>query len=94
MTIQAVRDLPRPFSVHWGKGQIVEEASYNGEHHQPCIQLLEFEDGGLQTRFCYYSLSGRFQRGALMLGQDDMTGLRAGLDKAPRLKALLKQMVE
>ena len=94
MDIQVVRELPRPFSLHWGKGQIVEEASYYGEHHQPCIQLLEFEDGGLQTRFCYYSLSGRFQRGALMLGQDEMAGLSTALDKTPRLKVLLRQMVE
>ena len=94
MAIQAVREVPRPFSVHWGKGQIVEEASYYGEYHQPCIQLLEFDDGGLQTRFCYYSLSGRFQRGALMLGQGEIAGLRPALEKTPRLKELLRRMVE
>ena len=39
------RSLPRPFSYHWGGGQIVEEAAYTGQHHEPAIQLLEYDEG-------------------------------------------------
>jgi hypothetical protein len=35
------RKLPRPFEMHWGHGQITEEASYLGEYHESCIQLME-----------------------------------------------------
>ena len=41
----ANRVLPRPFSYHWGSGQIVEEASYTGQHHAPAIQLLQYDEG-------------------------------------------------
>jgi len=39
------RKVPRPFKMHWGSGQIVEEASCVGEHHEPAIQLMEYSDG-------------------------------------------------
>ena len=89
----STRDVPRPFELHWGKGLIVEEVTYSGEHHQPAIQLLEFEDGVLSIRFCYYDHAGRFQRSPLMVGQDEVAGLRNALAKTPRLHALLKDMV-
>ena len=90
----STRKVPRPFEVHWGKGLIVEEATYNGEHHQPAIQLLEFEDGTLTLRFCYYDDAGRFQRSPLMVGRDEVAGLRNALANTPRLRALLKDMIE
>ena len=93
MANEAVRPVPRPFALHWGKGSIVEEAWYESEYHEPCIQLLEFEDGSLSVRFCYYSHSGRFQRSPLMVGQDTIAGLRAALRKTPRLRSLLKDLV-
>ena len=46
-----MRTLPRPFSLHWGDGSIVEEATYAGEHHEPSLQLLEFDDGSLPCAF-------------------------------------------
>ena len=93
MTDQSTRPVPRPFALHWGKGHIVEEAVYDGRHHQPCIQLLEFEDGSLNIRFCYYSHSGRFQRSPMMAGQEDVAGLRDSLRSTPRLRSLLAEMV-
>jgi len=48
------RNVPRPFELHWGKGQDREERRPVGPHHEPAIQLLEFEDGTLSLRFCYF----------------------------------------
>jgi hypothetical protein len=79
--------------MHWGKGQIVEEALYRGQHHEPCIQLLEYEDGSLSIRFCYYTHSGRFQRSPMMIGDDERAGLRDALRSSPRLRSLLGTMV-
>jgi hypothetical protein len=92
------RKLPRPFEMHWGRGQIVEEASHLNEYHEACIQLMEYDDpensGYLTIRFCSYNPRGGFQRSPLMLGQDDIAGLRAALRATPRLHALLRTLVE
>jgi hypothetical protein len=82
----------------WGAGQIVEEASFSGEYHEPTFQLLEYGDGPAQgsvsVRFCYYGHDGRFQRGPLMLGEEEIDGLREALAETPRLRALLRRLVE
>ena len=92
------RKLPRPFEMHWGHGEIVEEASYLNEYHEACIQLLEYQDdehsGYLTLRFCSYSPRGAFQRSPLMLGEDDIDGLRESLKSTPRLRALLGRLAE
>ncbi len=92
------RKLPRPFEMHWGHGQITEEASHLNEYHEACIQLLEYQDDEhrdyLTLRFCSYNPRGAFQRSALMVGEDDIAGLREALKSAPRLRALLKQLVD
>ena len=93
MERHAQRTVPRPFNLHWGGGQVAEEASCSGEHHQPAIQLLEFDDGSLSVRFCYYDHAGRFQRSPLIVGQDEVAGLRQALARAPRLRSLLRQMI-
>ena len=67
------RRLPRPFKLPWGKGQVVEEVSVVHEHWVPTIQLLEYDDGSLNVRFCVYSAQGRFQRQTPYL---DRGGLR------------------
>ncbi len=36
------RPLPRPFSFHWGNGNVVEEAWMVGQWNEPAIQLLEY----------------------------------------------------
>ncbi|MEX0799811.1 MAG: hypothetical protein WD379_01170 [Dehalococcoidia bacterium] len=87
------RTLPRPFALHWGSGQIVEEARYAGEHHEPALQLLAFDDGSLSIRFCYYDHAGRFQRSPLIVSSDEMKGLKGALAGSPRLRALMKEML-
>jgi hypothetical protein len=85
--------VPRPFEFHWGKGQIIEEASFPGQHTETAIQLLEYEDGGQGIRFCYYSLDGRFQRSPMMIdSEDSLEGLRAALKSTPKLLALIRKL--
>ena len=78
---------PREFNFHWGGGQIVEEASYRGQHTEPAIQLLEYggESGAYGIRFCYFNLDGRFQRSPMMIdGEDSFEGLRTALKETPQ----------
>lgn len=92
------RKLPRPFTMPWGKGEIVEEASYEAEHHVPTIQLMTYTEGeaagSVSIRFCTYTHDGRFQRSPLMLGEDEIDGLREALERAPELQALLRRLVD
>jgi hypothetical protein len=94
----SARKLPRPFEMHWGSGEIIEEATTTGEWHEPCIQLMHYTEGeaagGFTVRFCTYNLEGRFQRSPLMLGEEDIDGLRDALKQAPQLHALLKRLVD
>ena len=92
MTDRKSRSTPRPFDLHWGRGVIAEEAIFVAEHHEPSIQLLEFEDGSESVRFCYYDHAGRFQRSPLIVAKEDMSGMRTALAETPRLKALLREM--
>ena len=84
------RKVPRPFKMHWGRGKVVEEVSFRAKYHEPALQLMEFEDGSLCLRFCYYK-KGRFQRSPLMLGSADLPKLAKALHGSPRLKRLLKK---
>ena len=93
MVQETRRKIPRPFTLHWGKGQIVEEATCVSQYHQPSVQLLEYEDGSLGVRFCYYDRHGRFQRSPLIVGDDTVDGLRESLADTPRLRALLQRLV-
>lgn len=92
------RAVPRPFTYHWGSGQIVEEAAYTAEHHEPSIQLLQYDGGdaagGWSIRFCYYSRDGRFQRSPLVVGDDELAGLRKALAETPRLRRLLRKLIQ
>jgi hypothetical protein len=87
------RDVPRPFTMPWGKGEIIEEATAIGEHHEPAIQLLRYEDGSESIRFSHYDHRGRFQRSPLMVSSDTIAGLRRSLTKTPRLRAFLARLV-
>jgi hypothetical protein len=93
----APRKLPRPFEMHWGRGDIVEEASYSGEHHEPTIQLMLYTEGegagGFSVRFCSYNHRGQFQRSPLMLGQAELDGLHRALQETPRLREILRSLV-
>ena len=94
MAAPKARATPRPFELHWGKGQIAEEAAYAGEHHEPSVQLLEFDDGYLAIRFCYYDHAGRFQRSPLIVNDSEMEGMRAALKRTPRLREMLRKLVQ
>ena len=87
------RQVPRNFNLHWGNGQIVEEASVESQYHQPSIQLLEFEDGSLSIRFCYYNQHGQFQRGPLIMGKGDVERMRNVISENDRLLQLLRKLV-
>ena len=87
------RTVPRPFALHWGGGQIVEEVVATSRYHQAAIQLLRFDDGSQSLRFCYYDLQGRFQRSPLIVSEDLIPALRASLRASPRLSRLLKRLV-
>jgi hypothetical protein len=94
----STRKVPRPFNYSWGGGQILEEASFLGEHSEPALQLLRYEggdhDGVESVRFCFYNLRGAFQRHPLMLGADDIAKMREALKETPRLRELLKELVK
>ena len=93
----SARKLPRPFEMHWGRGEIVEEASFDGEWHEPCIQLLAYTEGeaagSYTVRFCTYNHEGRFQRSPLMASEEDLAGLREALKGTPRLREILRRLV-
>lgn len=90
------RKLPRPFEMHWGRGEIIEEATYTGEYHEPSIQLMQYTEGpaagSFSIRFCTYNHEGRFQRSPLIVSEEDLEGLRAALTETPQLRALLQRL--
>ena len=88
------RAVPRSFKLHWGSGFVAEEASIQTEHHEPCIQLLDFDDGTRSLRFCYYNLTGRFQRSPLIMGEDVIDLLRAEVMANPVIRDLIRRLVD
>jgi hypothetical protein len=92
------RKLPRPFEMHWGRGEIIEEATFSGEYHEPAIQLLVYTEGeaagSYSIRFCSYNHRGQFQRSPLMLGEAELEGLRKALQETPQLRNILSQLVD
>ncbi len=83
----------RRFSLHWGGGVVAEEARIAGGHHDPALQLLRFDDGAMQVRFCYYDKRGRFQRSPLILGDDDIALLREALREQPERVRMLRRLL-
>lgn len=92
------RNVPRKFSLHFGAGMVAEEATYSGEFHEPTVQLLEFTEGEMSgsvlLRFCTYSHRGAFMREPLLLSETDISALRDAIAATPRIKALLKRLVD
>jgi hypothetical protein len=72
----------------------VEEASVTGEHHEPAIQLLEYDDGSVSIRFAWYDHKGRFQRSPLIVGEQELEELRHALRDSPRLRQLLRRLAD
>ena len=89
------RKVPRPFTMPWGGGQVVEEVGVDTEHDSELvIQLLEYDDMDSPTlRFCQYWADGRFQRQPMMLPDAHIAAMREALKGAPRIRELLKQLV-
>ncbi len=89
---------PRTFSLHWGKGIIEEEARIGSTYHHPTIQLLTFTEGAMkgthEIRFCHYNHRGQFQRSPLIIDEKDIPALRQALSETPKLKKLLKKLVD
>lgn len=77
------RALPRPVTMHWGKGQVMEEVSAHDQYKEAVIQLIEWDGGGETLRFCQYWPDGRFQRQPMMLGTDDGPPRRAPSQRPP-----------
>ena len=65
---------------------------------EPAIQLLEYDEGeaagGWSVRFCFYNRDGRFQRSPLLVDEENLDGLRTALAETPRLRALLRRLVQ
>lgn len=93
------RRIPRAFSLPWGSGLIIEEAGIEeaGLHH-PALQLLNYEKGekkGQQAiRFAAYGEDGEMERRPLIINEREVAALKREIDRAPRLKALLKRLVD
>ncbi len=92
------RRVPRAFSLPWGSGQITEEAGIEGGQHAPSVQLLRYERGEKQgqhaIRFAAFDADGRLEQRPLIINEREIAQLRREIARAPRLKALLKQLVE
>lgn len=87
----------RRFNFHWGSGVVAEEARFEGEHHNPAIQLLRYDEGEaagrLAVRFCFFNKRGRFQRSPLMMAETELEQMRVSLEKTPELRKLLQRLV-
>ena len=89
------RKLPRPFTMPWGNGQVVEEVGIDTEYNELVIQLLRYDEPHDDTvRFCQYWLDGRFQRQPMMISESNIPAMREALKGSPRLRELLLKLVE
>ena len=92
------RRIPRPFNLLWGSGKIIEEAAIEGGLHAPSIQLMRYEQGEkkgqMAIRFAAYDPDGDLERRPLIINERELRPLRREIDRSPRLKALLRKLVE
>lgn len=92
------RKVPRAFTLPWGSGLILEEAAIEGGLHAPSVQLLRYElgerKGQSAIRFAAYDADGHIEQRPLMMNEREIALLRAEIDRAPRLKAVLRRLVE
>ena len=92
------RRVPRAFTLPWGSGLVLEEAAIEGGLHAPSIQLLHYElgerKGQSAVRFVAYDVDGHLEQRPLIINEREVSRLRAEINRSPRLKALLKRLVE
>lgn len=92
------RRIPRAFNLPWGSGQVVEEAAIEGGLHAPSLQLLHYELGERKgqnaIRFAAYDGDGHLEQRPLMVNEREIPALRREIARSPRLRALLRRLVE
>ena len=92
------RRIPRPFNLVWGSGRVIEEAAVEGGLHAPALQLLHYEEGEkkgqLAIRFAAYDPDGELERRPLIVNEREIAAMRRELEGAPRIRALLKRLLE
>lgn len=92
------RRIPRAFTLPWGSGLVLEEAAIEGGLHSPSIQLLHYElgdrKGQMAIRFAAYDDDGHIEQRPLMVNEREFAALKAEIERSPRLRALLKRLVE
>ncbi len=88
------RAIPRPFVFHWGKGEVVEEASIRCSinHHswEPTIQLLRYDDATETLRFCVFH-GKRFTRMPVLISPVQLSALMKAASKQKRIRNFLKK---
>jgi len=75
-----------------GEGRVVEVATAAWPGHEPCLELIERQDGSHAVRFLAY-VDGQPHLGPLVLEEGAVAALASALSSAPRLKALLARLV-
>ncbi len=92
------RRIPRPFNLVWGSGRVIEEAAIEGGLHAPALQLLHYEEGEkkgqLAIRFAAYDPDGELERRPLIVNEREIAAMRRELEGTPRIRALLKRLIE
>ena len=92
------RRIPRAFTLPWGSGQVVEEAAIEGGLHAPSLQLLHYELGDRKgesaIRFVAYDEHGHLEQRPLIVNEREVSALRSEIARSPRLRALLRRLVE
>ncbi len=90
--------IPRAFRLPWGSGLVLEEAAIEGGLHAPSLQLLRYElgeqKGQTAVRFAAYDTDGRLEQRPLIVNEREVARLRREIARSPRLRALLRRLVE
>ena len=90
--------IPRAFTLPWGSGLVLEEAAIEGGLHAPSVQLLHYElgqrKGQTSIRFAAYDADGHLEQRPLIINEREIPRLRAEIARSPRLKALLRKLIE
>ena len=93
-----VHRIPRAFTLPWSSGQVMEEAAIEGGLHAPSIQLLHYELGERKgqnaVRFAAYDEDGHLEQRPLIVNEREIAALRREIARSPRLRALLRRLVE
>jgi hypothetical protein len=89
---------PRFVTLPWGRAQVIGEVTFessNGDGLPVFVGVahLRADDGAELVRFFYRS-NGRTLRGPLTLRPADRAGLKAALAGSPRLRKLVRELLQ